>query len=152
METFCPYCKTKYDVNLEDEGSITECQICHQEFEVRVSQGRTHAQKPNLNSQKKVNGKAFTFGASTVGSSSTKSRDIDFTWARRLVRFLFLLSNAIIIIFILGSFIFVCQGLLSWILVLTYAFSFFLVNYLVYNLLMLLFEIVRHLREIRDKK
>lgn len=151
MDAFCPHCKAKYDVDLEDDGCVTECEVCHKEFTVKVEKGKAQAKTPNSNSDEKkarVKVKGFTFDTTKLGSDYEKPRDIDFSSAKGAVKFIFYFSVVICTIFVmLGLF----GGAYTAILAALGAVIYFLIMYITYSMFMVQFEIVRHLRQIRDK-
>ena len=152
MDAFCPHCKAKYDVDLEDDGCVTECEVCHKEFTVKVENGKAQAKTPNSNSDEKkarVKVKGFTFDTTKLGSDYERPRDINFAGTKSAAKFIFFFSVVLcVIVAVLG----LSGGVVTAIVSVLFAVIYFLINYIVYNMFLMQTEIVRHLREIRDKK
>ena len=127
MDVVCPYCKTQYEVTKDEIGRMTKCDICHQSFQVRVAQN-----------------------SAIPSVRAIITSDVDFTFARCFIWVAYILE--ILCCFIYTGYFVWQTGWTeesAWIIVL--AVVGIIVGTFVFSLAMLLFEVVKHLREIRDK-
>ena len=145
MDAFCPHCHTKYDAEMKDQGWIIECDVCHKEFQINVG-GAKRKNKMSVNAK----ALATNLKGTSFMPGSSHGQDTDFSVALRIGKGLFFLSAAISLCApMMGG---MEGGPGGFIVGLVAGGLFALVNFLAYSLLLAQFEIVKHLREIRDAK
>ena len=139
MDAFCPHCKTKYDVEREDIGRSVDCTVCHKTFSVEIAQP-----KPQM----KTGGKSQCASSTPERKKTMKYNDVSFLLARAMIKGIFYVWT----LFCIGFAVFVWAKIPEehrWYMYLL-SFAAWLIGDLLYSLAMLVFEIVKHLREIRD--
>lgn len=159
METKCPHCGTVYDVLENEVGTRVTCNICNKDFIVLSTRKCANQKKRIVVSNAKD---SKTMHSHTVGSVFVDRGDVAFispSIARILQYILYIVSVVIAFVQLGAGVMLISNGDAEFLKTGCILIASSLVGLLIalllvrlfYEGVVALFEIVRHLREIRDK-